>query len=495
MRGLLLVFLALGLAAHLPAQPAEADRIARLVEQLGHSDFDRREAARRDLDALGAAALPALRTALRSPDAEVRRRAEELLERIGRRVEANAALTPTHVHLTYKNVPLAEAVADFARKTGYTVRLEGVPPGRVVTLDTGKVTYWEAFGQFCTAAGVRERPEPVVNDPRKPINLNAPPAEIRFSPRAVILIDGRDTQPAGQAGNLLVRALPKDMAQAGQKLLPGELLLGLEVIPEPGGEVRGVVAILIEKASDERGQTLIQRQGATERKDAPAAAGRANLILGGVPIDVERLGNLEMSPQRVPLRLVPAEKPSTKLAELRGTLVAQVRAPAQTLATVADVLKEKATAAGPAGCQVKVTQVDRSEADVVKLFVEVDPPQPPPSPESAELERLRQAFGRGGVNIRGTIVIGNRMINFGDGTKPGQPDELTAANFTMRDARGQVVYPTKIVSRSNVPGKTRAVELHYPAPTGGPALRSLAFSAPRIVVVDVPFVLRDVPLP
>src|SRR5437660_1272196 len=69
--------------ALLPAEAAAPpDGAPRLVEQLGSDEFAKREQATQALEAIGQAALPALRKAARSPDLEVRRRAEALLRKI-----------------------------------------------------------------------------------------------------------------------------------------------------------------------------------------------------------------------------------------------------------------------------------------------------------------------------------------------------------------------------------------------------------------------------
>ncbi|HVS34583.1 MAG TPA: HEAT repeat domain-containing protein, partial [Gemmataceae bacterium] len=62
-----------------PAEPPIDPAVAKLVEQLGDNDFRVREEASRRLKAIGLPALPALRKALTCPDAEVRRRANELV--------------------------------------------------------------------------------------------------------------------------------------------------------------------------------------------------------------------------------------------------------------------------------------------------------------------------------------------------------------------------------------------------------------------------------
>jgi hypothetical protein len=63
------------------ATKSEQD-IKSLVNQLGSKRFKEREEAARELSQLGRAALPSLQEAALSPDAELRRRAQQLLERM-----------------------------------------------------------------------------------------------------------------------------------------------------------------------------------------------------------------------------------------------------------------------------------------------------------------------------------------------------------------------------------------------------------------------------
>src|SRR5437660_3856124 len=62
------------------AKEPDAATIAKLVKQLGSSDFQKREAATKALTAIGFPALQALRIAAKDGDAEVARRATRLVE-------------------------------------------------------------------------------------------------------------------------------------------------------------------------------------------------------------------------------------------------------------------------------------------------------------------------------------------------------------------------------------------------------------------------------
>lgn len=74
-------------ALALAVGPPPAPRAESLIGQLGSDDFAIRQEAARQLARLGDPALPALRRALKSPDLEVRRRADEIIREISRRVE------------------------------------------------------------------------------------------------------------------------------------------------------------------------------------------------------------------------------------------------------------------------------------------------------------------------------------------------------------------------------------------------------------------------
>jgi uncharacterized protein (TIGR03067 family) len=65
------------------AGPVKSEKeMKRLIDQLGSNQFTDREQATEKLFKLGKSALPSLKEAAKSPDAEIRRRAQQLVERI-----------------------------------------------------------------------------------------------------------------------------------------------------------------------------------------------------------------------------------------------------------------------------------------------------------------------------------------------------------------------------------------------------------------------------
>src|SRR5262249_57976900 len=101
----------------------------------------------------------ALRKAVKSEDAEVRSKAEVLVQKIERRIESANVLAPKKVHLVFKDVAIPDAVEEFKKKSGYNLALhdpEKKLKDKKITLDTGEVTFWEAFDLFCEKAGLVE---------------------------------------------------------------------------------------------------------------------------------------------------------------------------------------------------------------------------------------------------------------------------------------------------------------------------------------------------
>src|SRR5262249_16764177 len=93
-----------GLATRLPAgAPADRplSRIEKLIRSLGSGAYAEREAAARELDALGERALGPLRKAAGTGDLEGRKRAALLAAGIERRIARATVLIPRKVRLKY----------------------------------------------------------------------------------------------------------------------------------------------------------------------------------------------------------------------------------------------------------------------------------------------------------------------------------------------------------------------------------------------------------
>lgn len=74
-----------------PGTASQDERIGGLIRQLGHDEFPKREAASKELEAIGEPALEALRKAMTDRDPEIRRRAERIAVPLIARLGADAA--------------------------------------------------------------------------------------------------------------------------------------------------------------------------------------------------------------------------------------------------------------------------------------------------------------------------------------------------------------------------------------------------------------------
>jgi hypothetical protein len=172
--------------------------LEQLINQLGDKTHRVREKAARAILARGKESLPALIKARTHPDAEVRRRLEELIPPLERAV----ALTPKRVTLHMENKPMADILKELGKQSGYqilggpgspagpqpgpatpTARVmrkmaavavavntvaKAAPPttqpkvapaptkpvGPTYTFDFTDVAFWEAFDKVCDAGGL-----------------------------------------------------------------------------------------------------------------------------------------------------------------------------------------------------------------------------------------------------------------------------------------------------------------------------------------------------
>ena len=133
-----------------PPAPPSDHALEKLVEQLGDNDYRVRDEASRALKEIGAKALPSLRKALTHPDAEVRRRANELLPAL----ETAALLAPKRVTLKTVNKPIKDAFDELIRQTGYHVEYNLNDPNKLYSFDLQDVSFWEAVDKLSRSSGL-----------------------------------------------------------------------------------------------------------------------------------------------------------------------------------------------------------------------------------------------------------------------------------------------------------------------------------------------------
>ncbi len=547
----LLPLLALGLglgALAATAAPAvekgekpDADRIAKLIAQLGSDDFDEREKASADLEAVGDPAYGALREAARNTDEEVHKRAEILIGKIEKRRESAEALKPKHVHLIYKDTPLSEAIEDFKKQTGYNITLndpENKLKDRKITLDTGDATFWQAMDQFCDKAGLQEAdvtanglaapigpvpvrvPRPifrpgVINPAPVPPAANGPALQVAAPPQAVpppppplgivvapgfqpgaappagadavVLSDGKaDPLPTDASSAVRVQALPK--ADQFGPAPDGEILIGLRLSIEPRLLLQSVDKVKVGKAIDDQKQELTQIDAeAAPAGGIPAGAAAVGRIgargLGGVvimpfPGPGMSIGAGSLQQDTV-VHLKKGDKASKSLSEWSGTIGAHILTEATPVITADDILKVKsgATFKGGENGQLTIADVAKNPNGQVTIRVQLQPPTDSvPAGGGNPINVPRRGRGVGAWNMQG------------------------AAGLALLDDKGHVIkevgnqMQNQVTVVNGVATVTQSLYLTF-QPEKDQAPAKLVYNARKVLSVDVPFTLKDVPLP
>jgi hypothetical protein len=468
--------LIIGLSTVLGAEKVQADGVARWIAQLGSQKYAERQAAARTLDRLGAAALPALTRATKSKDPEVRRHAEALVQKIHKRIERDRLLAATRVHLVYRDMPVTDAVADFAKKTGFVIQLDGDKSkwaGRKLTLDTGNTTFWQAFDQFCVKAQLVEHGLTLAKS-KNLLTNRIPSNQAKAEPR-LRLLDGKPQElPTCYFQGLRIRALPSSIPLDGVVKAAGEKVLVLEACLEPRTRLRNVLGLCVEKATDERGKSTDAL--ATLLRDG-SDLNPMNIWKGdALPGHVQHLeaGMNEGNFRRILLRV----KEAKSLRELHGTLIAEVDKPAGAIVTVRDILKASAkTFEMPGGGSLTVSQAKREDKGQVHVQIQTSFP-------------LR---GANGIRIMNNIVQVRRQFG-GEWETLG----VKSSQIKLLDSKGKAFHLTSTHAAGcnfGGGGITQNMTLVYEPVNGQGAAAQLVCFGVGTAVVDVPFVLKNVALP
>ena len=132
-----------------PPRPA-APNFEAWIDDLGDSDYHKREQALHKLQSQGIAALPALRKAANHPDPEIRRRVVDLIPSL----EIAAIISPRRVNLKLANKNLREVFDEVSRQTGLKVDFWSNNPQQVYSFDLRNVTFWEAVDRISKDTGL-----------------------------------------------------------------------------------------------------------------------------------------------------------------------------------------------------------------------------------------------------------------------------------------------------------------------------------------------------
>jgi hypothetical protein len=500
------------LAAAVVAAPANDEKksaavdAARLVQQLGSSKHAERESAAKALDALGAAALSALREGAKSADPEIRRRAGDLVSKLERQAESAAAMAPSKVHLKATDAPMAEVVRDLGKQANVRFQIAREPvdlAARHVTVDTGEVSFWEALDALCRAAKVSLRPstfDPSAGDtgnaavnaalgalPGGMVQLNAAGAVFITSASSspteepLVLQDGAlPAYPTAILGAARVRLIPDRWANRDRK--PGdEVRWTLEVLTEP--KLRWVTQPSV-RLDGKQGVRVDTTPQAGADVAAPRAAARAIALGGGGIIGQAVAAARGVTRYEIPI-YVKADA-GVAISELKGSLAGPVQAAAGAVATIADVTKDKASAATKDGTTITVKDYSRADDGTVTMTLDL------------ERQMGGIAFG-GGIAIGGAVP--NRAVRRPGGLIPPQIARNVAGadgmleSVKLLDDKGRPyemsMTKSETASRNGAITGSLTFECQPPAADAKPG--KLEIHGPRSIAVETSFTLRDVP--
>jgi hypothetical protein len=344
-RGLISLFLLFVIALVLPAQPEQSPE--ELIKQLGSPKFNERLQATQALEKLGPKALPALREAAKNKDPEIARRASDLVRAIEKKGQIDQLLEPTMVKLSHAGAPLKVVVADLARQSGYTVKLDkAVDAQKAVTVQTERVPFWQAFDELCQQGDLALGPVTVkgsaviAQDPQQEMQkrmqqlqqqiqrqgrnmqILVPQIDMGGEPGAsfekaeLTLVSGKPAAaPTTYVGALRVRALPLKEAE-NERIREHKGFL-FEVCPEPKIAWRTPLELRISALTDDRGQPIeVVSVELTNQKEPDEKAG------------AEAGPSLPFNQQLVALARLP-DQPGKTVPELKAALSGTVQGPNQ----------------------------------------------------------------------------------------------------------------------------------------------------------------------
>jgi hypothetical protein len=189
---------------------------------------------------------------------------------------------------------------------------------------------------------------------------------------------------------------------------------------------------------------------------------------------------------QVPVALQAGKVPSRKLQELRGTLTAVVRTAPQLLFAInAPEQAVGKVVSGDRGGTIQVEELRRGPDGSPTLKVNLRGIEG--VAEDGPGEPIQAIPPVPWVGVRG--IRGARIIN------PGPPNRMANEMFLLKDDQGNLLELEPNDKDGGIStSSNRTVILVVRAPKAGGRIARLEYLARRSIVVEVPFVLRDVPL-
>ncbi|HEX3148237.1 MAG TPA: hypothetical protein VHR66_09135 [Gemmataceae bacterium] len=486
-------FAGVALLAAIPVFAQTPEAFESKVRNLAHPRYAEREKAARELEQAGESALPALREAAQSTDDELRARAASVVEKIERTARSQRLLAAPKLAFKFEKMPLDDAIAEVAKKAQRQFivdRTKIKDLKKPITLDTGELPYWDALNAFYQTAGLAEdisqvpvtKTESGGSGRRLNVVIRGPGSMQMPQAHVCKLVDSATPMPASPANAFRVRPLAANFAQNKFDDIKGEITFHVEVDTAPGISLREIVGIEVRKATASDGRFLAAAY------PVPPFVGFASidqmvmqqLILASEDFSGEMSGSTNR-PHAITLKTGGLHP--TAIAELHGVVVAKVITPVEPILVVNQFLRSsgrestvdgmtvlikdiKTTTDGRVVVQLRLTTCNDQAEDILNMPVQVK--------------------GRVQQFIR---------INRGNGIRA---DRGRASDFKVVDSAGRPIkgLSTRFHGTSfDLNSLSDDVELTFAKPAEGTERLSLVMMGKRIATVEMPFVLKNVPLP
>lgn len=477
---------------------AQTISIAELTARLGDRDYSVRESAQAELLRGDPAVLPLLELTMRTEtNPEIRERVETILAELKKRGERSRFLKAEPIALRFQATPLKTAVAEVRKLARIAVELAPSvkDANRPITLDTGPLPIWEAVERFRAAAGLEEvfQVEPALpasntgNGFGNGRNfLVYPQSTPAVAPTPIVWIDARTPTVASSAdrsGMLRVTALPARFPIHRRIRGEGMTVLYLDVTAPQHFAWSESGPVRIDYAEDQSGRPLT---AAALPSPPPPTNGFENIVFlnNGMMMNLgestSRYGAVGPKPANPRYAAVPVrtdDRSTSSLRVLQGSLRGEVTIPDEAILTIDDL-------------SAVVGKVYQLGVDATFVVVDLKT-----SAEGTRTMKIK-ITAPNPWNLARRGILGRRGIpaSLWDDGGFGS-SSLKSYRFSddqNRKATG-VVFSTS--SSDNGIQQTSELEIRFDrSMTAGPP-KKLVILGDRIVPLEVPFRLTNVPMP
>jgi hypothetical protein len=457
-----------------------------------------REQSRKELEAIGTPALEPLRRMNKTADVEVNRRIAELIRRLEEQLLTRQILAPKEVHLKWNGVGVQQAIAELASLSGYPIQFQGDATkfaDKKITLDTGKLAFWEALDRVCEQAGLMERidlavrvttDDPIVLRGKKGgiLRIQQFPPPAPAPPGPIVLVHrGNEKSMVSYAGAV------KTQLRISREPSGKEINLLFVVSAEPRMLNNTLLGQpIIDKAFDDQSRNL-QIVPDVPKADTNHVDELQQLAAQGL---ITTDFGLHVSSRRsAQIRVKDGEQTAKQLKELAGKLTLQLDRQNETLVKIDKVLEAAGKSAdSPNGGTMKVRAVKKFASGDIELQVTLDNLTPNPFGDNVIINGGNIII-RGNLNVQGMVIgPGGVRINGGSGSSNDLPDLI--------DAKGQKYKATKVIGDSFnfVNGSSsRTVTIYFQPNPGQAEPHELVLFGTRTHTIALPFRFENLPLP